>query len=133
MLSSKSQTTRLFCASAFLVGASFWRPVLEYLEGENHGVSPETGVDMGTVAQVCEYARARERRFENYLFLCALAALLVLPLAGPVAAIALLVIAATAIYFQKSYEERSTLASHFQKNEFSRFDPEKEFRAKLKP
>jgi hypothetical protein len=36
----------------------------------------ETGVDMEIVAQVCEYARVREKRFENYLFISVLAALL---------------------------------------------------------
>jgi len=133
---SQSQTTRLFCASTFLLGARFWRPILQYLEGENHGVSPETGVDMEVVAQVCEYARAREKRFENYLFISGLAALLVwlaIPLAISGVAVALLIVAATAIYFLKTYQERRTFVSRFRKNEFARFNPEKEFHAKLKP
>jgi hypothetical protein len=130
-MTAKSQTTRLFCASAFLLGARFWRPILQYLEGENHGVSPETGVDMDVVAQVCEYARRREKRFENYLFLSAIAALLV-ALANPVISVALLSLAATVIHFQKTYQERSNLAFRFHKNEFPRFDPGKEFRAELK-
>ena len=97
---SQSQTTRLFCASTFLLGARFWRPILQYLEGENHGVSPETGVDMEVVAQVCEYARAREKRFENYLFISGLAVLLVLLISpDPWVAVALLILAGAGIYF----------------------------------
>ena len=35
--------------------------------------------------------------------------------------------------FLKTYQERSTFVSRFRKNEFARFNPEKEFHAKLKP
>src|SRR5262245_46739023 len=128
----QSQTTRLFCASTFLLGGQFWRPVLRYLESENHGVSPETGVDMEIVAQVCEYARVREKRFENYLFISVLAALL-LWLFDPVVTIVFFIFAATGIYFQKSYQERHHFVSRFRKNEFAWFNPEQEFHAKLQP
>lgn len=40
--------------------SKFWQPVLEYLENENHRVPAELGVDMGIVAQVCQYASLRE-------------------------------------------------------------------------
>src|SRR5215475_5900351 len=74
---SKSQTTRLLCASAFLLGLSYYREVLGYLEKENHGVSPELGTDMGLIARVCQFAKAREKRFQIYLFFVSIGGFLV--------------------------------------------------------
>lgn len=132
MTLQQSNTTRLFCASAFLRGAKFWQPVLEYLESENHGVSPDLGVDMGTVAHVCQYARLRERRYENYLFIALVAALIV-SIISPAAAIALFLTATVGISFQKRYQERTRLVSRFGKKEFSQFNSEREFRSELSP
>ena len=60
MLPSKSQPTRLLCASAFLSGQRFRDEILSYLENKSHGASPELGVDFEIVAAACECANKRQ-------------------------------------------------------------------------
>jgi hypothetical protein len=130
MVPSNSQTTRLLCASAILSGAKFRDELSNYLENESHGASPELGVDMGLVAQVCRFAKNREKRFQNYLLLALVAGAVIL-LVLPVAGIALFVLAAAAIYFTKTFRERTTLIDEFRRDQFSGSRAGKAYRAEM--
>ena len=129
---SKSQTTRLLCASAFRLGLSYCQEVLGYLEKESHGVSPELGVDMGLVANVCQFVEVREKRFQLYLFFASVGGFFVFLVSQEVG-ITLFAIATSWLYFRKSYAERSTLIAGFRKENFPEFDAEKVFDAELQP
>jgi hypothetical protein len=130
MAPSNSQTTRLLCATAFLGGAKFRDGLFNYLENESHGVSPELGVDMQLVAQVCQFARNREKRFQNYLLLALLAGAVVL-LVLPVAGMAVFVVATAAIYFTKTFRERTMLINAFRSDQFVGSHVSKTYRAEI--
>ncbi len=129
---SKSQTTRLMCASALLSGASFRNQVLRYLENKHHAVSPELGVDIGIVAAVCQYAKSRAERFDLYLF-CALLAGLLVCWINLALGILLFVVASASIHFYKLYGERFGLLMNFRREQFDKWDPQEIFPVKLKP
>jgi len=132
MLPSKSQPTRLLCASAFLCGQSFRNDILSYLENKSHGASPELGVDIGLVAALCQYANKRNMRFEWYLFGALVGGLLAFWI--NISFGVLLFIVATAwIHFQKLYGERVSLVNNFRREEFEECDLEKVFPAELEP
>jgi hypothetical protein len=132
MTPAKSQTTRLLCASAVLLGSAFRKEVLSYLENQSHAVSPELGVDMGIVARVCAFIDQRSRRFDTYLFLA-------IPIGGFTAIIdpvlGAIAFAATSItvFFQRVYGERVRLIEHFRRDNFDRFDPGRDCPVTLKP
>jgi hypothetical protein len=130
MAPSKSQTTRLLCASAFLGGATFRDQVLTYLKSESHGASPELGVDIRLVAHVCQYAKRRAGRFDLYLFLALLAGLIAAAVNLGLG-IAVIVLAAGMIFFMKTYGDQVSLVSVFHREEFSKVNPEKVFPAHL--
>jgi hypothetical protein len=132
MSPSKSQTTRLLCASVFLLGPKFSEQILSYLGSQSHGASLELGLDVEMLARVCEYARNRARRFEVFMTLCVLAALIVAYVTIE-AAIGVLIVLSTVVYFRKRYEERTSLISGFRKEPFSRFESDKAFPVELPP
>lgn len=125
MSPSRSQTTRLLCANAFLSGSGFRDQVLSYLENESHAVSPELGVDLGLIATVCQYAKRRAHRFELYLFFALLGAAAAC-LADLTLGVASFILAAGTIYFVKAYSE-GRLVSNFRREKFGEIDPEKLF------
>ncbi|MDE3198058.1 MAG: hypothetical protein KGN84_17045, partial [Acidobacteriota bacterium] len=122
MSPSKSQTTRLLCASAFLAGSGYREQVLSYLENESHGVSPELGVDMELVARVCQHARKWAGRLDVRLFLTLAGCGLVAAFIPPVG-LALFVIASAGVYFHHSYLQKNRLVGNFRRGEFEQFDP----------
>lgn len=132
MSPSKSQTTRLLCASAFLSGTGFINEVLGYLENKSHGATPELGVDIGVVAAVCQYAKSRAERFDLYLFGALLAGLLACWI-NLALGIVLFIVAASSIYFYKLYGERFGLLKSFQREQFDKWNPQELFPVELKP
>lgn len=127
---SKSQTTRLLCASAFLLGLSYCQEVLGYLEKESHGVSPELGIDIGLIAKICQFVEIREKRFHIHLFFATLGGFLVFLVSQEIGVILFIIVAAW-LYFRKSYEEQSTLIQGFRKENFPEFDADNVFKAEL--
>lgn len=126
---SKSQTTRLLCASAFLV-RGFAREVLDHLGSKDKAVAPELGIDLGLVARVCKFADARERRFELYFFGVLISALVCLSIDSTLA-IAVLILGGATAFFRKRYFEEVTLIPGLRKENFSAFDPKAAFPAQL--
>jgi hypothetical protein len=117
---SKSQTTRLLCASAFLV-RGFSDQILNHLNSGGRAVCPEMGVDLGVVARVCQYAKNRERKFHFIFFGFAVLALLE-ALMNPVIGAGILIVGGAAIYFCKLYFERSKLVAKFTHDKFQNID-----------
>lgn len=129
---SKSQTTRLLCASAFLTGSGFRERVLNFLEDPNRAAAPELGVDLGLVAQVCKFAQNRDRRYD-WIFAGCLLLAAVGALTDPLIGIVALVLISSAVYLHKSWREHFTFPESFAKHVF---DPEKSsgrFKADLEP
>ncbi len=129
---SKSRTTRLLCASAFLAGSTFRESVLKFLEDPNRAAAPEVGVDLGLVAQVCKFAHNRDRRY-HWAFAGCLLLALIGALVDPIVGVVVLVLAGAGVYLRKSWQEHFTFPGSFAKHVF---DPEKsshQFKAELKP
>ena len=124
MSPSKSQTTRLLCASAFLAGSGFREQILGYLENENHGVSPELGVDMDLVARVCRQAKSWARRIDVHLLLVFIGGAIV-AVFNPVIGAVVFVAASAILWFRHSHVEKNRLIAQFRRNEFTQCDPEK--------
>jgi hypothetical protein len=129
---SKSQTTRLLCASAFLGGAAFRNRVLSYLESESHGALPELGVDIELVARACQYAKSRAERFDLYFFFSLLVGLIA-SAANLGLGIAVIVLAAGVIHFRKKYGDKVSMIAVLRREEFSRASTEKLFPAHFEP
>lgn len=130
MTPAKSHTTRFLCASAFLLGTSYRRKVLDYLDDENRAAAPEPGVDLELVAQVCRFAEKQALKY-YLLFPAILAAGLVLVLISPVLA-ASSSIALVVLYFYKQSHARSVCASAFARDNFDPVEVKKRFPADLK-
>jgi len=126
---SKSETTRLLCASALLRRVKFADEVLNYLESRSRAVLPELGLDMQLLAHVCTYASDRAKRFDVYMLLCVLAALGV-AIIDPAIAIGIFAVSSACVSFLDG-SGRSTLVARFRRENFSGFDPKKEFSATL--
>ncbi len=129
---SKSQSTRLLCASAFLEGSSFREMVLGYLNDLNRASAPELGVDLGLVARVCKFAHNRDRRYEWVFGGCFLLAVIG-ALVDPSIGIAVLVLASGGVYLRKSWQDHITFPKLFARHAF---DPEgsgQRFQAELEP
>ncbi len=132
MLPSKSHTTRLLCASAFLGGMGFSQQVLQFLDDRNRAVAPEVGTDLGLVARVCKFAQDRNRRFQWWFGACGLLASLGV-MVNPAIGILLLVLGGAGLCLAKMWPERFTFARSFAKTVF---DPERvaaQFGAQLEP
>lgn len=118
MSAMKNQTTRLLCASVFLHTTAFRENILRHFEHEGRGATPELGVNMRLLVTVCQYARNLERRFDLYLFLVLMATLM-LSVVDVTLGIAVLVLGATAIYFEKVHREQFHLARKFREGTFN--------------
>src|SRR5258708_2647326 len=118
---SKSHTTRMLCASAFLAGAGFRGMVLKFLDDPNRAAAPELGIDIELVAKVCKFARNRDRRYDWIFAGCAMLAAIAATL-DPNLGIIVLVLASAGVYVRKSWKEHFTFIEPFAKH---RFDPER--------
>jgi hypothetical protein len=128
---SKSESTRLLCASAFLV-RGFDEQVLKYLESPDRAVCPELGLDLKLVANVCQYVKDRKKRTQLLLFGVAVAAAIGAWIDLLLGA-AFLLVGGVAVYFGRVYGEQAKLVRSFTKDEFSGLDLEKRFSTKLAP
>jgi hypothetical protein len=132
MSPSRSHTTRLLCASAFLNGAAFRRKVLQYLEDRSRAVAPEIGMDLRLVAQMCKYAQDREQRFD-WLFSGCILVGLVAALIDPTLGLFVLILSAGGVWFAKTWPEHFTFVRSFSKPVFDPDKVAKEFTAHLEP
>lgn len=121
MSPSKSHTTRLLCASAFLGGARFREQVLQFLANPSRAVAPEVGTDLRLVAQVCKFGHDRDHKFEWLFCGCAFLALLG-ALVDPSIGLAVLVLASGAVGIAKVWPEKFSFVRSFAKH---LYDPEK--------
>lgn len=121
---SKSQTTRLLSASAFLT-RGFAEQLLTRLKSKGVAVSPEIGTDLELIARVCQFARARERRFQVILFGIALVAFACTFL-DPIVGAVVLIAGGAMTYFRKLYSERK-LVRDFARDRFENLDVNKRF------
>lgn len=111
-----SNTTRLLAAAAYDGSIRPW--LLSWTREPNRAVPPEAGVDLSLVLRVARFSEERERRY-NYLFAALLAAILALVAIG-MGPVALFVVAvATALWFHKDSERRSTLIDVFGRGKYS--------------
>lgn len=131
MASSKSHTTRLLCASAFLAGSSFREMVLNFLDDLNRAAAPELGMDLMLVAKVCQYARNRDRRYTWIYFACAALALIA-ALVDPVIGAAVLVLSGSLVFFRKKWQEDFRFVRLFKRDVFNPEATERQFSSSLK-
>jgi hypothetical protein len=124
MSPERSQTTRLLCASAVLLGSSFRKEVVDYLENQSRAVAPELGVDVGVVARVCKFVDQRRRAFDWYLSAALLVGLIVAAALDPIAGAILFVVASIPLYFVRAYSEQLRLLEHFRRENFHAFVPD---------
>jgi hypothetical protein len=130
MSDSTTHATRLLAAAAYR-GKPDVRPwLLKWLADPNRAVPPEVGVDLSLVARVAQFSDKREKAY-NYLFLALGLAALAMLAAGLPAAIMLLIVVASAVWFQKDAEQRHVLIERFGRQRYSPKDVEQQFTAPL--
>lgn len=132
MSSSKSHTTRLLCASAFLAGSSFREMVLNYLGDPNRAAAPELGLDLRLVAEVCQHARNRDHRY-TWVFLACFVLAGIGALVDPTLGLAVLILAGAGVYFRKNWQEQFRFVRSFKKDVFDPEASKRQFSADLKP
>ncbi len=113
--------TRFLCASAYVGGPGFCERAFRHFKDPTRAVAPEVGLDVPLVLGVCRAALARDLRY--HLMFAALAFLgLIAAAAQSVMVVAAVLVAASALFFVKAYNDRYTLAQQFRQDAF---DPEK--------
>ena len=128
---SADDTTRLLCASAFLSGQQFRRQVLDHFEDKNRAFAPEIGLDVSLLAQVCQFAENRERRYTWLFLLAAILGLAVGLMVSPEAGIVVGVLFSAGVYLQKAAQERDFVRRYYQRGRFNPAEVKGRFRADL--
>jgi hypothetical protein len=133
MSPEQSQTTRLLCASAVLLGPSFRKEVLDYLENQSRAVAPELGVDVGIVGRVCKFVDQRRHGFDWYLSAVLLVGLIVAFAVDPIVGVILFAVGSIPLYFMRAYGEQVSLLEHFRRENFHAFVPDEHCPVTLSP
>ncbi|HET7437759.1 MAG TPA: hypothetical protein VFN10_23845 [Thermoanaerobaculia bacterium] len=125
---SRSDATRLMCATAAIGGSFRRRAMLAHWRRKGGAIAPEVGVDIELVAQVCAAAEQRELGYE-ILFVALLIALpLVMRVPYAIPAVGVLMVAA---FFGKRYAERWKLAQPFTREAWDPENVRREFGADI--
>jgi hypothetical protein len=108
MMDSSGSETMRYLAASVLQNRAFRRQVIEHVEEERRALAPEIGVDLQQLAQISYLLESRDKRYD-LLFLIITAICGIVALTRPGSALILLVIAGSAAYFYKAYEQHKKL------------------------
>jgi len=123
-----NETTRFLCASAVILGNTFCKQVLSHLRHKHWATAPEVGLDIETIAHVCNFMEKRELRYRIWLAVLGILYLLFLPV---LLLALLLALAISVLWFYKWYEERFVLTQYFTRERFGSAEFLQKFRIKL--
>jgi len=115
---STNETTRLLSASGLLAGAGFRKKVLGHLDDQNRAVAPEIGLDAALVAQICQFAEDREKRYAWFFLLIAILGAILAAVTDPTLAVVTAGLASALLYLKKSAQERGFGRRYFQRGNF---------------
>ena len=123
------ETTRLLCASG-LLSRQFRSKIFEHLKDSNRACSPEIGVDLALVAQVCQFATDREREYLWFFLLIAVLGIAAI-FVNPLIALIFFVLASVALHLWRSSQERTFVRKYFQRHTFDPVQVREAFPAAL--
>lgn len=122
MDSQTNHTTRFLCASAYLKSTGFCQRILHHYENETRATAPEVGLDMPLLIGVCRAALKRHLGYHLVFAALAIGGGIAVAASESPAVIAVYVLAAAALFFAKSYQERYKFTGSFRQGAF---DPER--------